>query len=61
MEAGQLALGLALELKGDVQCLFQELETAVLDFGEVGEQIVAPLVRGDKAEALGIVEPFTVP
>jgi hypothetical protein len=34
------------------------LETSGLNIPEVGEQVVAALVRFDKAEALGIVKPF---
>jgi hypothetical protein len=34
------------------------LEPATLNFREVSEEIVAACVRGDEAEALGVVEPL---
>ena len=37
---------------------FQSLEAVHLDCGKVGEQILTTVVRSDKAEAFGIIEPL---
>ncbi len=37
---------------------FQGLEAVHLDCGKVGEQILTTVVRSDKAEAFGIIEPL---
>jgi hypothetical protein len=50
-----LALG-NLELHAVV--LGELLEARALDFLEVGEEVLAAVVGGDEAEALGVVEPF---
>src|SRR5579864_6624821 len=36
----------------------QRLEAVAADFGEVREQVVAALVRGDEAKAFAVVEPL---
>ncbi|CAM2156134.1 hypothetical protein PT2222_370008 [Paraburkholderia tropica] len=36
----------------------ERLEAVGLDLGEVSEQVVATLVRGDEAKALAVVEPL---
>jgi hypothetical protein len=36
----------------------QRLEAVASDFGEVSEQVVAALVRGDEAKAFAVVEPL---
>jgi hypothetical protein len=36
----------------------QALEAARLDVLKVSEQIIATCIRSDKAEALGVIEPF---
>src|SRR5690606_5391491 len=41
----------------DLLAFLQRLEAAALDRAEVDEQVVAAL-RGDEAEALGVVEPL---
>ena len=37
---------------------FQGLKAVHLDCGKVGEQILTTVVRSDKAEAFGIIEPL---
>lgn len=37
---------------------FQGLEAVHLDCGEVGEQILTTVIRSDKAETFGIIEPL---
>jgi hypothetical protein len=52
----------ALRTRGHVErdalVLLQGLEALALDSREVSEQIFAAFVRGDKAETLGVIEPF---
>src|SRR5690606_5989517 len=45
------------DLEGDLLAFLERLEAAALDRAEMDEQVVAAL-RGDEAEALGIVEPL---
>ncbi len=37
---------------------FESLEAVHLDCGKVGEQILTAVIRSDKAEAFGIIEPL---
>lgn len=37
---------------------FQSLEAVHLDCGKVGEQILTTVIRSDKAETFGIIEPL---
>src|SRR5215831_17622699 len=43
---------------GHLVVLLEGLETRTLDSGEVGEQILAAVIRRDESEALCIVEPL---
>src|SRR5436190_14339637 len=53
-----LALGAVLHFEFNLLVLLQGLEAGALDFGEVGEEILAAAVGFDEAEAFGIVEPL---
>jgi hypothetical protein len=55
---GLLALRAGDHLEHDLLALLQGLEAVHLDGGEVREQIFAPVIRGDEAVTLGVVEPF---
>src|SRR5215210_5477047 len=43
---------------GDLRALGQRLESVCVDAGVVDEEVLAPLVRRDEAEALVVVEPL---
>ena len=51
-------LGIGLNLIGNLLALLEGLEAVAHDGGEVDEHVVAALVVGDEAEALGLVEPL---
>ena len=51
-------LRVGLDVEGDLLALLQRLEAVALDGGEVDENVVAAVIVGDEAEALGFVEPF---
>ena len=51
-------LGIGLHIIGDLLALLKGLEAVAHDGGEVHEHVVAALVVGDEAEALGLVEPL---
>ena len=53
-----LALRASGYFERDALVLLQRLEACRLDSREVSEQIFAAFVRGDKAEALRVIEPF---
>src|SRR6185369_2612607 len=53
-----LALGAILHFEFDLLVLLQGLEARALDFGEVGEEVLAAAIRFDEAEAFGVVEPL---
>src|SRR5690606_32553096 len=58
-DVGRLqALRAGLDFEFHALVFSQALETLALDFGEVGEQVVAAAFRSDEAEALGVVEPL---
>jgi hypothetical protein len=45
-------------VEGDTLRFFQRLETAVLNRREMREHVLGASVGGDKAEALGVIEPL---
>src|SRR5713226_5955876 len=53
---GPLVAGLG--IKGDLGALSQRLETFSADAAVVDEEVFSAVVRGDKAEALVVVEPL---
>jgi hypothetical protein len=53
-----LALGAGGDVEVDALTFGEGLETLALDRGKMGEEIIAAALRGDEAEALGIVEPL---
>ena len=53
-----LALRAGLHFELDALVLFQGLEACALDFREMREQVFTAAVRGDEAEALGVIEPL---
>jgi hypothetical protein len=53
-----LALGALHDFEGDFFAFLQGLETIHVDRGEVREEIFAAIVRRNKAEAFGIIEPL---
>ncbi|KGD21252.1 hypothetical protein DP42_4497 [Burkholderia pseudomallei] len=55
---GLLALRAGFHFERHTLILFKGLEPLHPDFGEMGKQILAAIVRRNKAEALSIVKPF---
>ncbi len=53
-----LALRPHLHIEAHFLVFLQRLDAFSLDFGKVGEQVFAAVIRGDEAKALRIVEPF---
>ena len=51
-------LGIGLHIISDLLALLEGLEAVAHDGGEVDEHVVAALVVGNEAEALGLVEPL---
>jgi|SRR5690349_4432307 hypothetical protein len=52
------AFGAALRFEADLLAFSEALEAVAANFGEVREQVVTAVIRGDEAEALCIVEPL---
>jgi hypothetical protein len=55
---GARPLGALLHIVLHLVRFLEGLEAARLDRGEVDEEILAAIVRGDEAETLGVVEPL---
>jgi hypothetical protein len=55
---GLRTLGSLLDLKLDTLVFLERPKAAAADLGEVDEDILGPIVRSDKAEALVTVEPL---
>lgn len=53
-----LALGALHDIEGHFLTFLQGLETIHVDGGEMREKIFAAIIRGDKTETLGIIEPL---
>jgi hypothetical protein len=53
-----LALGALHNFEGNLFAFFQGLEAIHVDRGEMGEQILAAIIRSNEAKTLGIIEPF---
>jgi hypothetical protein len=53
-----LALGALHNFKADFLPFFERLESAHVDRGEVREQVIASIIRGDKTKTLCFVKPF---
>ena len=60
VDGAQLAavLGIGLSVVGYLLTLGQSFKTIALNGGKVNEYIAAPVVVGNKAEALALVKPF---
>ena len=59
MDVGRLlAFGALDHVERDLLAFLQSLETLSLNRAEVSEQIFATFIRGNEAEALGVVEPL---
>ena len=46
------------DVKRHLLAFFQGFEASHADFGEMGEEVFTAAVRGDEAEAFGIIEPL---
>jgi hypothetical protein len=53
-----LAFGALRDFELDLLTFFEGLEAVHLDCGKVGEQIFTAVIRSDKSEAFGVVEPL---